>query len=257
VGGGILMVYAVYQTGSHLAAAWDTPEFPLVVADESFTWAGGIAGSAIGGAGMGALLCSPTGPVTVVCAVGGFLGGLVVGAAGAALGHLVVPCMVRVMSGLVEGAGTLVGGIASGLEIAGNLGRSMVEGFIVIPVLAARQSVNPCNWELIGMSSRARQDVTALGLYVWSQVGTSTPDNFAARVTQPISTFGIPAPLLRDIAAGMSAGAREQTGWNIEFTAEVISGISPVELVNQLHSYHLLRYRYDPQMLAELSIGRR
>lgn len=88
-GGVILMIYGAYQTGERLRSAAGTPEFGRVAAQEAGAWAGGIIGSALGAAGAGAVFCSPTGPVTLVCAAAGFVGGLVVGYVGAVAGTYV------------------------------------------------------------------------------------------------------------------------------------------------------------------------
>jgi hypothetical protein len=256
VGGSILMIYGLYQTASRIGEAWDTEELPLVITSEALSWTGGIVGTAVGTAAASALVCSPTGPVTVVCAAGGFLGGLIVGGAAALLGSLIVPVLVRSAEALSSGIVGLLRGLSSAVQITSAIGHSMARGLILVPLLSARQSVNPCNWELIGLTSRTRADIMALGLYLWNRLGRVNLDTFAERAMKPIYTQGtVPRELLRDIAAGLSAAVRAQSGFNLEFTAEFVGGISPIEFVRQLYGYNLLRYRYDPQMLAELTVG--
>ena len=85
-GGRILLVYGLYHTEERIRGAVGTEALPTVIAEEGGSWAGGILGSALGGAAAGAIFCAPTGPVDAVCVVGGFLGGLLFGAAGSALG---------------------------------------------------------------------------------------------------------------------------------------------------------------------------
>ena len=91
VGGTIMLVYGVVTTTERLAEAYGTPEFGGVVAEETGMWTGGILGSALGTAAGGAIFCSPTGPVDLVCIAGGFvlgaLGGLIFGTAGGATGR--------------------------------------------------------------------------------------------------------------------------------------------------------------------------
>lgn len=86
VGGVLMLLYGAYQTGNRVYEASGTDQFGTVVAEESGSWIGGALGSALGGAAAGAIFCAPTGPVTAVCVVGGFIGGLIVGYAGATVG---------------------------------------------------------------------------------------------------------------------------------------------------------------------------
>jgi hypothetical protein len=85
-GGKILLVYGLYHTEERIRTSVGTGNLPTVVAEETGSWTGGILGSALGGAAAGAIFCAPTGPVDVVCVVGGFVGGLLFGVAGGALG---------------------------------------------------------------------------------------------------------------------------------------------------------------------------
>jgi hypothetical protein len=85
-GGRILLVYGLYHTEERIRASMGTGQLPTVVAEESGSWAGGIIGSALGAAAVGAVVCSPSGPLDAVCVVGGFLGGLLFGAIGSAFG---------------------------------------------------------------------------------------------------------------------------------------------------------------------------
>lgn len=85
-GGRVLLVYGIYHTEERIRQSIGTGNLPTVIAEEGGSWAGGILGSALGGAAAGAILCAPTGPVDAVCVIGGFLGGLLFGAAGSAIG---------------------------------------------------------------------------------------------------------------------------------------------------------------------------
>jgi hypothetical protein len=85
-GGVILLVYGIYKTEERIRAAAGTDQINTVLAEETGSWTGGLLGSALGGAAAGAILCAPTGPVDAVCVIGGFLGGLLFGGAGAAVG---------------------------------------------------------------------------------------------------------------------------------------------------------------------------
>ncbi len=84
-GGTILMIYGAYRTGERIAHASDA-ELPKVVYEEAGSWAGGVIGSALGTAAAGAVLCAPSGPADLVCVVGGFAAGLLLGMAGSQAG---------------------------------------------------------------------------------------------------------------------------------------------------------------------------
>ena len=84
--GKVMLVYGIYHTADRLVNT-PTSDLPVVISEEAGSWGGGILGSALGGAGAGAIFCSPTGPIDAVCVVGGFLGGLLFGIAGSSVGH--------------------------------------------------------------------------------------------------------------------------------------------------------------------------
>ncbi len=95
-GGRILLLYGAYRTTERLEAASGTPQFGRVASEEAGSWVvgslTGIVGAtaatmALEGASGGAIVCSPSGPGAFVCAAAGFAGGLILGAAGGALGH--------------------------------------------------------------------------------------------------------------------------------------------------------------------------
>ena len=84
-----MLVYGIYQTEERIRASIGSGQTATVVSEEVGTWTGGILGSALGGAAAGALVCAPTGPIDAVCVLGGFVGGLAVGAVGAMAGHAI------------------------------------------------------------------------------------------------------------------------------------------------------------------------
>jgi hypothetical protein len=87
VGGVIMLLYGAYRTGKRIKDATDA-ERPRVVAEETGAWVGGAIGSALGTAGAAAVFCLPAGPVDFLCVAGGFIGGLIFGAAGGYGGSL-------------------------------------------------------------------------------------------------------------------------------------------------------------------------
>lgn len=104
-GGIVLLLYGAYRTTERLEEAADKPYFHRVVAQEAGSWIGGIIGGALGAAAAGAIACSPSGPGAFVCAAAGFVGGLVVGAAGSMLGAMGGDYLARELEGTLETAG--------------------------------------------------------------------------------------------------------------------------------------------------------
>ncbi len=85
--GGILLIYGAVQTARRLEAAAGTPEMPRVAGEEAGGWVLGTLGAALGSAGAtagtaaltGGVVCSPSGPLDLLCVAVGAVGGFVVG----------------------------------------------------------------------------------------------------------------------------------------------------------------------------------
>jgi len=252
-GGYIMLLYGGYQTGKRLWEARGTERFPLVATQEALTWTGGIVGTAVGTAAVSALVCAPAGPVTLACAVGGFLGGLVVGAIGGAIGSLILPVYIRMAEELTDAIVLFIEGITTAAQI----GHAFTQAFgeaIFTGLLEIRNALNPCNWELEGLTPRQKGDIWALGLYLWPKFGAANPNTLAGMLNQPVSSFAVPPKLLQDIASGLTQAARARTGFDIVFTPQFVGGITPFELVKQLKGYGLLRFKFDPRLLAEIQM---
>ena len=253
VGGGVLTIYAVYKTGSRLYDAWGTDDFGLVVAQEGFTWAGAIAGASMAGAAAGAIVCSPGGPVSLLCALGGFVAGLIGGAIGGTIGAWVIPLIVRIIFGTIEAmlmlleAASAIGDIVRG--VSGAFVESIFEGLFTV-----RNSLNPCNWEYVGLAQQTRQDLNVLGWYLWSRIEPLNADGFLGEINKPLSSYGIPAALIGAIAEGLSAADPEQTGVAATFTAEHLAGLPPKDFVKQMRDAGILRFKYDPAWLARVQL---
>lgn len=252
--GTVLLVVGLVGTASRLRKAYGTDDFPLVVADEAFTWTGGIMGAAVGGAIGGAVACAPTGPVTLLCAAGGFLGGLLVGAIGATLGSMIIPLVLRFAEGIAQ-IGQVLADMLSGLGTVAHASRRLMAQMFVGGPLAARYAINPCNWEWIGLSSLARMDINMVGLRVWSHLADLKIDPFISEVLRPLSSYNIPRGLLVAIANDLTAALRGEAQGGRSITADQLAGMSMIELVRLLRDNNLLRHRYDPEMMADLSIG--
>ena len=111
-GGVVMLVFGAYKTTERLEEAAGTPYFHRVVGQEAGSWVGGIIGGALGAAAAGAVACSPTGPGAFACAAAGFVGGLIVGAAGSMLGAIGGDYVAEKLEGVdaaVQTAGELYG----------------------------------------------------------------------------------------------------------------------------------------------------
>ncbi len=95
-GGRVLLIYGAYRTTQRISEASGTPRLGRVVSEEAGAWSVGTIASIIGASvatgaveGMtgGAIVCSPSGPGSLVCAAVGFAGGAVLGLAGGVAGH--------------------------------------------------------------------------------------------------------------------------------------------------------------------------
>jgi hypothetical protein len=253
VGGGIMLIYGGIVTGKRLRDAWGTDDFPVVAAQETLTMTGGILGTAAGAAATSAVVCAPSGPITLLCAVGGFLGGLAVGTLGAIAGSMIIPVLVRIIEGTMEAMLLLMEGFATAGEIIRGISGSFTD-MLFTNLFKIRYSLNHCNWELQGLTPQAQGDINALGLQLWSQFGAANADTTLDLIGRPVKSFGVPYELLEAIAEGVSKSVQARTGLDFIVTPEYLGGLHPPDFVNQLELYGLLQYKYDPTLLAEIQM---
>ena len=252
VGGGILMIYGIYQTGSHLREAWGTEDFPLVAMQEGFTWTGAIAGSAAG-AQIGMLACAPGGPISLVCAAGGFLAGLVGGFIGGAIGSLILPIAVHFANTIIQATLLFIEGYVGALEF----GRRLSEGFtemLFTNLFTKRYEISPCNWDLSALPQDPREDIYALGIRLWKQAGVETADTLLSNLNRPISSYTVPAVLMGHVAADLSQLEQQRGFAETVFTPAMIGELTPYEFAEMLLNLGLLRYKYDPALLGRIAM---
>lgn len=138
--------------------------------------------------------------------------------------------------------------VASGLA---RTGQAVGEQLFVRPILAARASVDPSNWDLSPLAARPRTDLAVVGTYLWSQLHPNEPNEFAVRIARPLNSYAIPPALLDSIARGASEASSRATGWRIELRAQDLASLNPYVLVNTLYNWKALRFRADPQAIAD------
>ena len=79
---------------------------------------------------------------------------------------------------------------------------------------------------------------------------TRDADTFIANVSRPLSSYAVPPELVRDIARGMSQAASARTGFQIEFTPDLLRQLTPLTFVQLLRDWRLLSFRRDPDQAA-------
>lgn len=146
--------------------------------------------------------------------------------------------------------------IASIPSTLGKLGRTAGEQLFVRPVLVARATVDPANWDLGPLARQPRDDLAVVGAYLWSKLRPDDLNAFAAHITEPLSRHAIPRSLLESICRGASAAASQATGWTIELRPNDLLDLNPVVFVQTLHDWKALRYRTDPRTTADAQLAK-
>ncbi len=157
---------------------------------------------------------------------------------------------------LIFGTRVSIANAIQNWRVIASIPKAVGEQLFLRPILIARASVDPANWDLSPMTGRSRTDLAVVGAYLWSQLHPDEPNDFVVRVAQPLSSYAIPRPLLESIAQGVSAAASGATGFNIEFHAEELASLSPVVFVQTLHDWRALRFRVDPKTSADAMLAR-
>ncbi len=149
---------------------------------------------------------------------------------------------------LLDFSSAALGAISSFINVASQLG-SAISQAITRPILVARTSMDPANWDLTALPTRSRAHMQAIGLAFRLAF---SPDNFLASMARPLSSYNIPqilAELAQDINATLQArGGLVQI---VTFTADFIGGLTPLQFVDILKDYRLLSFLQDPEVLAD------
>ncbi len=167
-------------------------------------------------------------------------------------------CGGRALAGMIisatEAVASAVVATANLLSALGRIPQAILAGVFVRPLLVARATVDPDNWDLGPLPRRARADVKVLGLYLWSSLKPDNPDDFVTNIGKPLSAYRIPPALIRDIARAMTEAWSQRT-LSIVFTPEVILQMTPLTFVHLLRDYKLLKFRQDPERIADAEGG--
>lgn len=149
--------------------------------------------------------------------------------------------------------------VASFVRIAGEIGktgRAILTQLFVRPVLVARATMDPSNWDTTVMPSAALV-VLLLGRSLWSQLQSDDPNAFLANIGRPMSRFRIPRSAIEEIATKMTNTVNARGGFQVTFTPELILGSTPLTFVELLKDWRLLRFTRNPEQIADEALRNR
>lgn len=149
---------------------------------------------------------------------------------------------------LLDFASAALGAVTSFIDAASQLGAALGQA-ITRPILFARASMDPANWNLSALPTRSRAHMQAIGLAFRLAF---TPESFLASMARPLSSFNIPQ-ILAELAQDINATLQARGGFAqlVTFTAEFIGGLTPLQFVEILKDYRLLSFVQDPGVLAD------
>lgn len=162
--------------------------------------------------------------------------------------------LVAIESGMQE----IVSGITNGLrsfreitEAVGGVGQEMVSTLFVRPIVTARASLMPSNWNLDALPIRTRNHLRVIGGVVNL---TGTADQMLAYMSRRLNSFSI-QPLLNDMSVDIvqALHARGDVISNniaAYFTPSYIGNLSVLNFIQTLEEYGLLRFIRPPAVIA-------
>ncbi len=103
------------------------------------------------------------------------------------------------------------------LNAVGQAGASIMGQIFVRPVLVARASVDATNWDTTALPGAAIA-LQLVGNLLWSQMEPNDPNRFLTNSQRLMSSFGIPANVLQEIAAETTRVVQARGGFNAAMT---------------------------------------
>ena len=149
---------------------------------------------------------------------------------------------------LLDFSSAAVGAISGFINVASQLGAAIGQA-IARPILVARASMDPTNWNLTALPVRSRAHMGAIGLAFRLAF---SPDTFLASMARPLSSYNIPQ-ILGELAQDINTALQARGGFAqlVTFTADFIGGLTPLQFVQILKDYQLLVFMQDPGVLAD------
>jgi hypothetical protein len=155
---------------------------------------------------------------------------------------------------IIETGTAIIQGIAETADVLGRVAHGALVGLFLRPVLVARATVDPVNWDLEALPSGVpRNDIAVLGTYLWWNLEPDNPDRFLANISRPLSSYPIPSSLLQGIATTLTNVVNRRGGFNqsMVFTPQLLQQMTPLMFVEFLKDWRLLQHRRDPGLIAD------
>ncbi len=159
---------------------------------------------------------------------------------------------------IVDMTDAMVEGIAATVDIMNTFGQAVnaaLTGIIVRPILIARATMDPYNWDLSPLPTRTRGDISVIGLYLWSVLDPEHVNNFVTNVNRPLSVYQIPQSLIDAVAQSLSETASARTSYNIQFTRDLILGLTPLAFIQLLLDWNLMGFHRSPESIADEALA--
>lgn len=159
--------------------------------------------------------------------------------------------IVEVIDAVAEG----IAEAANVLSAVGQAGQSLLSQVFLRPVLVAHATVDPENWILDQLPGSLGTDLRVLSAYLWYRLEPQNHDLFVANITRPLNSYSVPYALAQSISAGISQVSSARTGMDITFTADHVLSLTPLAFAQMLHDWRVLRFRKDPERIADEALG--
>jgi hypothetical protein len=157
-----------------------------------------------------------------------------------------------VANSLLEFGTMVMDAVTSFLGLATQLGGALTQA-IARPILLARASMDPANWNLTALPQRSRVHMSVIGLAFRL---AATPDTFLASMGRPLNSYNL-AQVLAELAQDINAALQARGGFAqlVTFTPAFLGGLTPLQLVDILRDYGLLSFLQDPGVLVDQQLA--
>ncbi len=143
------------------------------------------------------------------------------------------------------------------LDVASALGQatnSLMVTIFVRPLVVSKAMLDPSNWDTTPMG-RGALVLSLLGNALWPKLKADNADDFLANVMKPMSSFNFPPSAIDEIAKEMTNAFNARGGFQVTFTSVLILDLTPLTFVQLLRDWRLLRFKKDPEQLADEALG--
>jgi hypothetical protein len=142
--------------------------------------------------------------------------------------------------------------VAQTAEVVGAIVNAAVTEIFVRPVLVARATLDPSNWDTSPLASAALA-LRLVGGSLWEQLRPADADAFLGNLPRPLSSFNVPASVLAELATAMTRTVNARGGISaaVTFTPEYLGGLAPLAFVQALRDWRLLSFHQDPEQVAD------